>query len=118
MDPTALAAARERSADHVASLRRALDSLVEDQSLSSADDEHDPEGVTIAVQRAQLQGLLSAAEEERDELDRAAQRMAAGDYGRCAECGGVIGAERLEALPAVRTCITCASRPRRRRTAR
>ncbi|WP_224390982.1 TraR/DksA C4-type zinc finger protein [Pseudonocardia sp. ICBG1293] len=115
MDPTSLAAARARAREWLASLRRELDALAEQQSLTSHDDEHDPEGVTIAVQRAQLQGLLEAAERESEELDRAADRMAAGSYGRCTVCGGPIAPERLEALPAARTCISCASDPRRRR---
>lgn len=115
MDRTVLAAARAAAVDRVRSLTRELDSLAEEQSLTSHDDEHDPEGVTIAVQRAQLQGLLAAAERERDDLDRAVRRLAEGGYGRCAGCGGPIAAERLEALPATTTCIACASAPRRRR---
>ncbi|WP_224403736.1 TraR/DksA C4-type zinc finger protein [Pseudonocardia sp. ICBG1034] len=115
MDPTALAAARTHAREWVASLRRELDALADQQALTSHDDEHDPEGVTIAVQRAQLQGLLAAAERECGDLDRAADRMADGDYGRCSVCGGPIAPERLEALPAADTCISCASDPRRRR---
>ncbi|MEJ8282097.1 TraR/DksA family transcriptional regulator [Pseudonocardia spirodelae] len=114
-DPAPLAAARAAVENRLASLRHELDSLAEEQALTSHDDEHDPEGVTIAVQRAQLQGLLAAAERERADLGRAAERMAAGGYGRCTVCGGPIAAERLVALPAAATCITCASVPRRRR---
>ncbi|WP_085916533.1 MULTISPECIES: TraR/DksA family transcriptional regulator [Pseudonocardia] len=109
MDPAAVAAERTRVDDRVASLRHELASLAEEQSLTSHDDEHDPEGVTIAVQRAQLQGLLAAAEQDRADLDDAARRIADGSYGACARCGGPIAAERLEALPATRTCIGCAS---------
>lgn len=115
VDPTTLAAARARAQEWVGSLRHELDDLADQQALTSHDDEHDPEGVTIAVQRAQLQGLLAAAEQERDDLDRAAERLAAGGYGRCVVCGGPIAPERLEALPAATTCISCASDPRGRR---
>ncbi|MBC3189811.1 TraR/DksA family transcriptional regulator [Pseudonocardia sp. C8] len=118
MDRATLTAERDRVAARVASLRHELASLAEEQALTSHDDEHDPEGVTIAVQRAQLQGLLAAAERERDDLDRAVDRLASGAYGTCGECGGPIAPERLAALPAATTCIACASRPRRRRTAR
>ncbi|WP_344024748.1 TraR/DksA family transcriptional regulator [Pseudonocardia kongjuensis] len=117
MDPAALDAERARVDGRLASLRHELASLAEEQALTSHDDEHDPEGVTIAVQRAQLQGLLAAAERDRAELDDAARRLADGSYGVCAECGGPIAPERLEALPAARTCIGCAARrrPRSRR---
>lgn len=115
VDRETLRAERARVADRVRSLRHELDSLAEQQALTSHDDEHDPEGVTIAVQRAQLQGLLAAAERERDDLDRAADRLTAGGYGVCARCGGPIADERLAALPATTTCIACASAPRRRR---
>ncbi|MEV1292713.1 TraR/DksA C4-type zinc finger protein [Pseudonocardia sp. NPDC049635] len=115
MDPAALAVERARVDDRIASLHHELASLAEEQALTSHDDEHDPEGVTIAVQRAQLQGLLAAAERDRAELAGAARRFADGSYGVCTGCGGPIAPERLEALPAARTCISCATRRGTRR---
>ena len=115
MDDETLAQHREVAAARASSLARELDSLAEEQALTSHDDEHDPEGVTIAVQRAQLQGMLEAARRDVADLDRAAERLAGGGYGQCATCGAPIADERLEALPATTTCIGCASRPRRRR---
>lgn len=115
MDDDTLAEHRDVAAARASSLARELASLAEEQSLTSHDDEHDPEGVTIAVQRAQLQGMLDAARRDVADLDRAAQRLADGDYGRCSGCGAAIADERLAALPATTTCIACASRPRRRR---
>ncbi|MDN5916579.1 MAG: TraR/DksA C4-type zinc finger protein [Pseudonocardia sp.] len=115
MDPATLSEHRTVAAARAASLARELDSLAEEQSLTSHDDEHDPEGVTIAVQRAQLQGLLEAARRDVTDLERAAGRLAAGTYGRCEVCGAPIADERLEALPATTTCIGCANRTRRRR---
>lgn len=114
MDRVTLEAERERVAARASSLERELASLAEQQSLTSHDDEHDPEGVTIAVQRAQLQGLLDAARDEIAELGRAAERLADGTYGRCRTCGCEIAPERLEALPAALTCIGCAGSRRRR----
>lgn len=114
MDRATVEAERERVAARRASLERELASLAEEQALTSHDDEHDPEGVTIAVQRAQLQGLLDAARVELTEVDRAAERLADGTYGRCATCGEPIAPERLEALPATTTCIGCATRRRPR----
>ncbi len=113
MDQAAVQAQRARVAERAASLERELASLAAEQSLTSHDDEHDPEGVTIAVQRAQLQGLLRAARDELAELDRAVGRLDDGTYGSCAACGGPIAPERLEALPAATRCIGCAGNVRR-----
>ncbi len=109
-----LAAERVETVEGIAGLERQLGWLAEDQALATHDDEHDPDGVTVAVQRAQLQGLLAGARRDLAALDRAADRLAAGTYGRCLRCGGVVGAARLEALPAAETCIACAGsrRPR------
>ena len=115
VDLDALAGHRAVAAARAASLARELESLAQEQALTSHDDEHDPEGVTIAVQRAQIQGLLEAARRDVDDLDRAAARLTEGSYGRCATCGAPIADERLEALPATTTCIGCADRTRRRR---
>jgi len=111
-----LAAERAATAERVAALAAQVDALAEQQALTTHDDEHDPEGVTIGFQRAQLLGLLEGARRDLDAVERAAQRLAEGTYGRCLRCGEPIPAERLEALPAAETCLACASR--RRPTAR
>jgi DnaK suppressor protein len=111
-----LAAERAATAERVAALAAQVDALAEQQALTTHDDEHDPEGVTIGFQRAQLLGLLEGARRDLEAIERAAQRLAEGTYGRCLRCGEPIPAERLEALPAAETCLACASR--RRPTAR
>ncbi|MEB3371242.1 TraR/DksA family transcriptional regulator [Saccharopolyspora mangrovi] len=93
----------------IESLQRHLASIVESATWTTNDDEHDPEGVTIAYERAQTQGLLADAKAELDALDQAAQRIETGTYGQCQRCGKRISKERLEALPAATVCIRCAS---------
>ena len=95
-------------------LTREFDEVVAASRSSNADDEHDPEGATIAFERQQVAALLDQARRRLADVDAALARAAAGDYGRCAECGQPIAAERLAARPHARTCITCASRPARR----
>ncbi|QCB50548.1 molecular chaperone DnaK [Rhodococcus sp. PAMC28707] len=73
----------------------------------SDDDEHDPEGSTIAFERAKVIGLARDAEDEVRELDSARERVASGSYGVCERCGSAIADPRLEALPAARRCIVC-----------
>jgi RNA polymerase-binding transcription factor DksA len=112
-----LAEQRRTSGARVAALSARLTGIVESSALTTNDDEHDPEGVTVAFERAQVQALLAQAREELDELDLARRRLAEGRYDRCERCGGVIAADRLEALPTARTCITCANRGRGGRSA-
>jgi DnaK suppressor protein len=45
-----------------------------------------------------------------DEVNGAIKRLDQGTYGTCQSCGGGISPERLEAMPASRLCIECASR--------
>ncbi|WP_298799641.1 TraR/DksA C4-type zinc finger protein [Pseudonocardia sp. 73-21] len=116
MDAERLREEHESTAGRIASLARQVDALAEQQALTTHDDEHDPEGVTIGFERAQLQGLLAGARRDLDALDRASRRLAEGTYGRCVFCGEAIPDARLEALPAVETCLACSGRrvdPRR-----
>ncbi len=72
---------------------------------SNADDEHDPEGQTIAYERSQLSALIRAAREHVDSIDMAIARLEDGSYGTCEVCLQPIPAARLEARPTARTCI-------------
>jgi DnaK suppressor protein len=99
---------RGDAAERRRTLRRDLDRFVEAAQSVSTDDEHDPEGATIAFERAQVAALLDAAERRLVELDAAVARLDAGSYGRCESCGGPIAAERLLVRPAATRCIACA----------
>lgn len=77
---------------------------------SNGDDEHDPEGATIAFERQQVASLLEQCRRTRSDILRALDALDADGYGRCERCGEAIGADRLEARPTARTCISCASR--------
>ena len=101
---------RRRTEQRLADLRADYDGFVEASKDTNADDEHDPEGATIAFERSQVGALVRQAEEHLSEIDAALDRVEAGTYGVCEVCGRDIGAPRLEALPAARTCIACASR--------
>lgn len=113
---TALAAivdARDSTNELIESLTRQWKGIVEASALGVNDDEHDPEGITVAFERAQVQGMLDQARIDLTDLDRAAERVREGTYWTCVRCAGPIADERLAALPAARTCITCANKPRR-----
>ena len=72
---------------------------------TNADDEHDPEGQTIAYERSQLSALTGQALEHLAEVDAAIERVATGTYGVCEVCGEPIDEARLEARPTARTCV-------------
>ena len=99
---------RDRVADQIASLQQSFARIVDAAELTSTDDEHDPEGTTIAYERAQVSDLLTQARHDLVALDAALERIDNGSVEACEVCGGPIAFERLYALPGVRTCIGCA----------
>jgi RNA polymerase-binding protein DksA len=108
MSDDPLLAERAAALAQVETLSREFDAMVAASESSNADDEHDPEGATIAFERQQVAALLEQARRRVEEIDAALARREAGDYGVCESCGRPIGAERLAARPAARTCIDCA----------
>jgi RNA polymerase-binding transcription factor DksA len=105
----ALAAERQETLDRITAVSREFDGIVESSAGVATDDEHDPEGATIAFERAQLAALLDQAHRHLAELDDALDRIRQGRYGQCERCGQPIAAGRLAARPAARTCIACAA---------
>ena len=89
-------------------LTREFDEVVDASRSSNADDEHDPEGATIAFERQQVVALLEQARRRLADVEAALAHREAGDYGICESCGRPIAPERLAARPAARTCIDCA----------
>ena len=51
--------------------------------------------------------LLELHRDDLRSVDAALGRLDAGSYGRCVDCGGFIGAERLQARPAALRCEPC-----------
>jgi DnaK suppressor protein len=104
-----LTAEREAVLDRLAGLRGDRERFVEASRDSNADDEHDPEGHTIAYERSQVDTHVRLAERRLAEIDAALVRVAAGSYGVCEGCGRAIPAERLAVRPAASTCVACAT---------
>ena len=110
----ALEAERVSASGRVMELRTEFDWLAGDSEDANGDDEHDPEGSTLAFERARVAALLADAESTLEDLDRALAKLTAGTFARCEVCGGEIPQSRIEALPATRTCIGCAPTAGRR----
>jgi RNA polymerase-binding transcription factor DksA len=103
------AADRERTLAQIEALAAEIADIVAATELVATDDEHDPEGATIAFERARIEALLSAARDHLADIGRAERRVAAGSYGSCERCGRPIGADRLAARPTASLCIECAN---------
>ncbi len=96
---------RQTTEDRLEALRREFGQVVEASVDANADDEHDPEGATIAYERSHVAALIDQAEAHLAEIDAAQSRIEDGTYGLCVVCGRVIPEERLEARPTAKTCI-------------
>lgn len=99
---------RAETARRAASLLSSFDGIVEATSDVATDDEHDPEGHTIAWERQQIAALLNETRITLAAIEAAERRLEDGLYGTCTTCGLEIAVERLDELPATPTCVNCA----------
>jgi RNA polymerase-binding transcription factor DksA len=103
---------RARALEQIDALTKEVADIVAGSDLVATDDEHDPEGATIAFERARVGALLDQARDTLAAVDEALRRLDDESYGRCAGCGQPIDPERLAARPQASTCVSCASRRR------
>jgi RNA polymerase-binding transcription factor DksA len=99
---------RERALSRLRALNAEFEGIVAASLDANSDDEHDPEGATIAFERERTSALRAQAEGHLGEVDQALARVATGCYGLCRSCRRPIGTERLRALPVTEVCIACA----------
>ncbi|MDT7728104.1 MAG: DnaK suppressor protein [Actinomycetota bacterium] len=104
---------RAATANLIDSLTRQVTGIIESSTWTTNDDEHDPEGATIAFERAQLQSMLTQAHIDLESIGNAERRLQDGTYGLCERCAKPIPEARLDALPAATHCIPCLDKPRR-----
>jgi DnaK suppressor protein len=79
---------------------------------SASDDEHDPEGPTLAFERSQASAILAQSVQHLAEIDGALVRLDEGTYGTCTTCGSAIAIGRLQVRPQSPLCINCAAKVR------
>lgn len=101
---------RQRAEIRIAALEREFAGIAEAASGAGTDDEHDPEGATLAFEREHTAALLGQAREQLAAVEAALRRLDDGSYGVCQRCGQQIGDGRLAARPAALTCVRCAAR--------
>jgi RNA polymerase-binding transcription factor DksA len=105
---------RARKVALLPALRADIVSANSARQNSNVDDEHDPEGSTIAFELSQASARLKQSSAGLDQGDAALARIADGTYGTCAVCGEAIAEGRLEARPWTPFCIRHASAGRTR----
>ena len=103
-----LGAERAAAQAQIQALTREFDEVVAASRSSNADDEHDPEGATIAFERQQVAALLDQARRRLADVEAAVRNVEAGIYGICETCGRPIAPERLAVRPFARCCMACA----------
>jgi DnaK suppressor protein len=105
-----LAAERTDAQRLIASLSSDIVDLSEAREGDNSDDEHDPEGSTLAFERSQASTLLTESRNRLEEIAEAESRIEAGTFGICTNCGKPIAEARLEARPYAALCVNCASK--------
>src|SRR4051794_22738754 len=87
MEPTQagalLAEADAAAVRTLADLGAEIAAITEARQDANSDDEHDPEGTTIAYERSQADALRRLAEERRAAVAAAVARLDEGRYGVC-----------------------------------
>jgi RNA polymerase-binding transcription factor DksA len=68
---------------------------------------------TCGVDRQAVLHLIERCKAELGDISDALDRGRRGAYGTCEVCGGLISAQRLEAMPESRACVDCAAGPGR-----
>jgi DnaK suppressor protein len=106
-----LAADQAETRRSVAGLEREFGAIVASAAdgASGGDDEHDPEGATVAFERQHVAALLDQARGHLAAASAALRKLDEGRYDSCDVCGEPIGAARLAARPTALTCVRCAS---------
>ena len=67
----------------------------------------------VTAERGEAEALAAPLKEALDSVRTALRKLDEGTYGTCERCGKQISPARLEAKPASRYCIDCASLVRR-----
>jgi RNA polymerase-binding transcription factor DksA len=100
-----LGAELRRMEAEVASLQTALSDVLRDGEADTG---------AKAFERDQEMTLLANARDMLFQTRHALERIDAGTYGTCENCGGPIGKARLQAFPRATFCVTCKQRQERR----
>ena len=105
----ALADLRAALDEERAQLRHQLADLGFGDDGGLAYDQNFADSSQVTAERGEAEALANSLKETLAEVEHALAKLDSGEYGRCERCGEPITEARLEAKPAARLCINCAS---------
>ena len=105
--PADLRAQLERERDD---LRRQLAELGFGEGGGLDYDSNFADSSQVTAERGEAEALAASLKETLDEVEDALSKFESNTYGVCEDCGKEIPPARLEAKPAARLCIDCASK--------
>lgn len=109
-DDDELRAIRERLLAREVELRDRVRRVHDDLRREVAPLPRDAPDAAVIVENDQiLEAVDESARSELRQIERALERLEAGTYGLCEQCGKRIGAERLRVVPYATRCRDCAA---------
>jgi len=102
----------ERLRTEIHAAEEALSGLMRDSADATGDDQADTG--TKNITREHEMALAENAREMLHQTERAMERLEAGTYGVCENCGRPIGKARMQAFPRATLCVECKQRQERR----
>ncbi|MFH8218952.1 TraR/DksA C4-type zinc finger protein [Streptomyces sp. NPDC018057] len=102
----------ERLSTEISSSEASLAGLMRDSGDGAGDDQADTG--TKNITREHELALAANARETLTQTERALDRLDAGTYGVCENCGNPIGKARMQAFPRATLCVECKQKQERR----
>ncbi|MGV9285098.1 TraR/DksA family transcriptional regulator [Streptomyces sp. NPDC003730] len=102
----------DRLRTEIDSSERSLQGMMRDSGDGAGDDEADTGSKNIT--REHELALAATAREVLSQTERALDRLDAGTYGLCENCGNPIGKARMQAFPRATLCVECKQKQERR----
>ena len=93
-------------------VREQLNNLGRGDAADLDFDENFADSGQVTAERGEVDALSGQLSETLQDIEDALAKFDAGTYGECESCHQRIPEARLEAMPAARLCITCASQRR------
>ncbi|MDQ4070295.1 MAG: TraR/DksA C4-type zinc finger protein [Actinomycetota bacterium] len=93
--------------------RSNLQARLNEMGLSDGElsfDQNFADSSQVTAERGEVEALAGSLRESLNDVEAALAKLDKGNYGICEGCGQPITPARLEAKPAARLCIDCASR--------
>jgi RNA polymerase-binding transcription factor len=98
---------RQRVVDALEYLQKENPGSIEDETDDETTDNHLAETATVTLDREIDYTLEENSENVLSSIDGALERITAGTYGQCVNCGKPIAEDRLAAIPWATQCIDC-----------